>query len=403
MKRVRRPRGAIRRRTTPLVSPRRRGGRAASESTQRHHGRAADRRSCRAATRWTSACLWRIDELGGVALVGSVTPIHSGSGSAMVKAMSDAMLYRGRTLGEALRDAQNYLFCLEDLKDSSRAKGAGQEPPRGLELPALGRSGIASAVDTAGRAAGDAPLGDTFRGAGQTDDRRARATGFPRPAATKYFARMFPGSQPAGMVEAAAGDTARRVTPVYFFRLPLPDGFAADGDSLASRTDRRIRRRSASIRRADSFTSFSCRNRKKRAKRSSCSRGEGSSRSNSGGFGSDGQASHRAGGDRVAAAWGGAGQPAEHVPPQAAACAGRRLWQLTYNVSFHARKSGAKVRVSFPIGYATCCASSAKSSSAPNLPIPKPLYAEQGETRDIRRQDAEDGRVSVYRADRHSI
>ena len=30
--------------------------------------------------------LWRIDELGGVALVGSVTPIHSGSGSALVKA-----------------------------------------------------------------------------------------------------------------------------------------------------------------------------------------------------------------------------------------------------------------------------------------------------------------------------
>ena len=60
--------------------------------------------------------LWRIDELGGVALVGSVTPIHSGSGSTMVKAMSDAVLYRGATLGESLRNAQNYLFCLGDLK-----------------------------------------------------------------------------------------------------------------------------------------------------------------------------------------------------------------------------------------------------------------------------------------------
>ena len=60
--------------------------------------------------------LWRIDELGGVAVIGSITPIHSGSGSALVNALADAVLYRGATLGEALRDAQNYLFCLEDLK-----------------------------------------------------------------------------------------------------------------------------------------------------------------------------------------------------------------------------------------------------------------------------------------------
>ena len=30
--------------------------------------------------------------------------------------MSDAIFYRGATLGESLRDAQNFLFCLGDLR-----------------------------------------------------------------------------------------------------------------------------------------------------------------------------------------------------------------------------------------------------------------------------------------------
>jgi hypothetical protein len=48
----------------------------------------------------------------------------------------------------------------------------------------------------------------------------------PEARTAKYFARMFPGSQPAGMVKQRPGDAARQVTPVYFFRMPLPDGFA---------------------------------------------------------------------------------------------------------------------------------------------------------------------------------
>ena len=57
-----------------------------------------------------------VDGLGCVAVIGSVTPIHSGSGSMLVGALAESLLVHGDTLGEALRDAQNYLFCLEDLK-----------------------------------------------------------------------------------------------------------------------------------------------------------------------------------------------------------------------------------------------------------------------------------------------
>ncbi len=61
--------------------------------------------------------LWRVHGAGGVAILGSSTPIHSASGSGFAKAVYDAVLYRSATLGEALRDAQNYFFCLQDLKD----------------------------------------------------------------------------------------------------------------------------------------------------------------------------------------------------------------------------------------------------------------------------------------------
>ena len=73
------------------------------------------------------AVLWRLDELGGVALIGSMTPIHSGCGSALLNAAMSSMLYRGGTLGETLRDAQNYMFCVEELKarrgHKEKAKG----------------------------------------------------------------------------------------------------------------------------------------------------------------------------------------------------------------------------------------------------------------------------------------
>ena len=43
--------------------------------------------------------LWRIDELGGVAVIGSVTHIHSASGSAMLQAISSRRALPGRHAG----------------------------------------------------------------------------------------------------------------------------------------------------------------------------------------------------------------------------------------------------------------------------------------------------------------
>ena len=100
-----------RRRATPA------GGRGRAGQSTGCKGRWTGCRSssCKAAIRWTSRCLWRIDELGGVAVIGSVTPIHSGSGSALVQAAG-----RRRALSRG---------------------HAGRSPPRRAELPVLpGRS-----------------------------------------------------------------------------------------------------------------------------------------------------------------------------------------------------------------------------------------------------------------------
>jgi hypothetical protein len=218
-------------RTTPLVSTRRR---PAAAKTNQLSGSMEGLpvvvlQSCDSLD---ERVLWRVDELGGVALVGSVTPIHSGSGSAMVKAFSDAMLYRGATLGEALRDAQNYLFCLGDLKVRRGQKEQAKSRRVALSFRLWGDPEL-QVLPASQMAPQYAPLAVRWTAPNRLiiDVPEHR---LPAARSDKYFARMFPGSQPAGMVKQTEGDTARRVTPVYFFRMVLPDDFSTAAATLIS-------------------------------------------------------------------------------------------------------------------------------------------------------------------------
>ena len=56
------------------------------------------------------AVLWRLDELGGVAVIGSMTPIHSGCGSSLLNAAMTSLLYHGGTLGESPRRGELYVL-----------------------------------------------------------------------------------------------------------------------------------------------------------------------------------------------------------------------------------------------------------------------------------------------------
>jgi hypothetical protein len=163
--------------------------------------------------------LWRLDELGGVALIGSMTSIHSGAGSAMLNAAMSSALYRGGTLGEVLRDAQNYMLCIEELKGrrghKEQAKGVrvalsfrlwGDPELRLLPMPLA------------------APRLAAVRAAWQGWDRLridVPAARLPEAQADKYTAFPFPNSQFAGLLRTESGET-KRLLPVYFFCLPLP-------------------------------------------------------------------------------------------------------------------------------------------------------------------------------------
>jgi hypothetical protein len=192
------------------------------------------------------AVLWRLDELGGVALIGSMTPIHSGCGSALLNAAMSSLLYRGGTLGETLRDAENYMFCVEELK----ARRGHKEMAKGVrvalsfrlwgdpELQVLpSRLGEPRQAPVQAQWVGD----DTLR----IDLPRSR---LPEARSEKYVANMFPNSQTAGLLKTE-NELTKKISPVYYFCLPLPDRIA-HGDvaelepsrSDAKRADVRIDR-----------------------------------------------------------------------------------------------------------------------------------------------------------------
>lgn len=160
---------------------------------------------------------------GAVGLVGSVTSIHSASGSSFLKAFCDSLLYRGSTVGEALLDARNYFWCLAQLKSKRGHR----------EIPKVKR------VSLSFRLWGDPemrilpveltkpirrPVSAKF-----TKKRNIRISipkrRFPKSETEKYFTRIAAGSEVAGLVKRLKKKTERRIMPLYFFRLPWPEQF----------------------------------------------------------------------------------------------------------------------------------------------------------------------------------
>jgi len=157
---------------------------------------------------------------GAAGVLGSATNIHSSSGSAIVKAFCDGLLYRGDTMGEALRDARNYLLCVSALK---AARGHKEQDK-------------VKRVAYSFHLWGD-PESRLFNGLPQQpllEPVLARFAGpdkihiivpkkrFPTSRTSKYFLRMFPGSEVAGIVKRLKNRDIRRIAPIYFFRLTVP-------------------------------------------------------------------------------------------------------------------------------------------------------------------------------------
>ena len=182
----------------------------------------------------------QIFEGGGVGLVGSVTSIHSASGSSFAKAFCNSLLYQKGTVGEALRDARNFFFCLARLKTE-----------RGHEETAKVRR-----VALSFRLFGDPEL-QVFPGLKTKPRRLSIKAGFTKSGKIKislpshylqkvenekYFARIFPGSTLAGLVKRIKNKDERRIMLLFFFRLALPSDFIPERRQyLWRRKDKTVR------------------------------------------------------------------------------------------------------------------------------------------------------------------
>jgi hypothetical protein len=163
--------------------------------------------------------LWRLDELGGVALIGSMTSIHSGAGSSMLKTAMTSMLYRGGTLGEALRDAQNYMLCVEELKGRRGHKQQAKGIRVALSFRVWGDPEL-HVWPMPLTPPQQEPVRADWLGwnALRIDVPQVR---LPEARVDKYAASIFPNSQFAGLIRSEA-DSTKRLSPIYFFCMPLP-------------------------------------------------------------------------------------------------------------------------------------------------------------------------------------
>ena len=164
----------------------------------------------------------KVFDMGCTGLMGSLTNIHSASGSAFVKAFCDGLLYRGSTVGEALRDARNYFLCLADLKSKRGHTEQAKVHRVALSFCLWGdpEMKIISTTRKPNRKSVKAKLIAPNIIHVSTPKRR-----LPQANTDKYFVRMFPCNQVAGIVKRLKQKNIRRILPIYFFRIPMPPNF----------------------------------------------------------------------------------------------------------------------------------------------------------------------------------
>ena len=174
---------------------------------------------------------------GGLGLIGSVTSIHSASGSSFIHALVSGAAYHRYTVGSALLHAKNYYLSLQQLKT---ARGHKQQA-KGLR------------VALSFRLWGDpqwplfpfrteAPLKPPVRAVWTARTGKVRLA-LPRrtlrPIRTKsYLLRSYPGCQVAGIVKRLKNSSRRKIMPLCFHRLPLPRSWAGRAPNVSYR-DRR--------------------------------------------------------------------------------------------------------------------------------------------------------------------
>jgi hypothetical protein len=170
-----------------------------------------------------------IFDLGGIGLIGSVTNMHSGSGSAFIKSVCDGLLYRGLTLGEAVRDARNYFFCLAALKHQRGHEQTAKVFRAGLSF---GLWGDPEAVLFPKLPRPQHRIIQARFVSPSCVEIKTALNRLPEARTNRYTARVMPGSAVAGIVKRIQDQEQRRLMPLYFFRLDRPKDFDETSSSV---------------------------------------------------------------------------------------------------------------------------------------------------------------------------
>jgi hypothetical protein len=181
----------------------------------------------------TEALAQGVYAAGGAGVLGTATSVHSASGSVFIKAFCDHLLYRDDTLGEAVRDARNYFFCLARLKAQRGHQESGKVYRVALSFqlwadPDLSMFSRPLAPPT------HSPVSAAWLG---PDRLRLTAprTRLPECRTEKYVVRLAAAAETAGLVKKSEGEAARRLMPLYYQRVPLPPGFVEAGYARVER------------------------------------------------------------------------------------------------------------------------------------------------------------------------
>ncbi len=169
---------------------------------------------------------------GGAALIGSTKNIHSASGSTFLHRFVDGLIADGQTIGEAMRDARNYFFCLQDLKNARGHKQQSKSFRVALSFRIWGDPELMALHSK------NPPLKRRVSARWKDEARieiRTPKRHLPKVETKGYQAYFYPGTQAAGVVKRLKNTEQRRLMQFWQFALPLQRGQPAPPASRLAR------------------------------------------------------------------------------------------------------------------------------------------------------------------------
>jgi hypothetical protein len=161
---------------------------------------------------------------GAVGVVGTSTRTYSASGGACAHAFFNALLYEGRPVGAALRQAKNFLLAYALLKERRLGKAAARAGANRRSAWAFTLWGDPTLELPRPEAPDDARPALRCEVDGDAVVLRPPAGGYEEVTSARYRVETFPNARLAGLLRPDRGDDGRRLVPLWFAEVPLPGG-----------------------------------------------------------------------------------------------------------------------------------------------------------------------------------